>query len=155
PHLVCLSHRDRATMMSTVHQGLLCIALASGALVGGCLDGPLPDPWADGADLAPAPAPPSGPGVRSPAPQPAIAEGLDDVPYRLSITGLYASILDRRLSPGVIQYKPQYELWSDGAQKARYALFPAGQKIDTSSMNRWVFPVGTKFWKEFRRDGKL
>jgi hypothetical protein len=30
---------------------------------------------------------------------------------------------------------------------------PPGTKIDTTDMNHWVFPVGTKFWKEFTRDG--
>jgi hypothetical protein len=32
---------------------------------------------------------------------------------------------------------------------------PAGSQIDTSDMDVWKFPAGTKAWKEFRFDGKL
>src|SRR5262249_4850789 len=39
--------------------------------------------------------------------------------------------------------------------KARYVFLPPGRRIDTRNMNRWIFPMGTRFWKEFRRDGKL
>jgi hypothetical protein len=31
---------------------------------------------------------------------------------------------------------------------------PDGEKIDTADMNFWQFPVGTKFFKDFWRDGK-
>jgi hypothetical protein len=40
-------------------------------------------------------------------------------------------------------------LWSDGAQKSRWIYLPPGQKIDVTNLNEWVFPVGTKLWKEF------
>jgi hypothetical protein len=46
-------------------------------------------------------------------------------------------------------------LWSDGAEKQRYVALPPGTKIDTSDMDVWKFPVGTKAFKEFRFDGKL
>ncbi|MEO8215297.1 MAG: hypothetical protein ABI560_19005, partial [Myxococcales bacterium] len=32
---------------------------------------------------------------------------------------------------------------------------PAGTQIDSSDMDHWVFPIGTKFWKEFSQDGAL
>lgn len=32
---------------------------------------------------------------------------------------------------------------------------PPGTKIDTRDIDHWVFPVGTKTWKEFRVDRKL
>jgi len=32
-------------------------------------------------------------------------------------------------------------------------FLPAGTTIDTSDMDHWQFPQGTKFWKEFTRDG--
>ncbi|MFO0551328.1 MAG: hypothetical protein U0271_23260 [Polyangiaceae bacterium] len=46
-------------------------------------------------------------------------------------------------------------LWSDGAEKQRYLTLPPGETIDTSDMDAWIFPVGTKAFKEFRLDGKL
>jgi hypothetical protein len=71
------------------------------------------------------------------------------LPKRLSETGLYASIATRELSPGVLPYTPQFQLWSDGAEKQRWILLPNGQPIDTSNMDEWVFPEGTKVWKQF------
>jgi mono/diheme cytochrome c family protein len=52
-------------------------------------------------------------------------------------------------------YKPGLTFWSDGADKQRYLYIPPGTKIDTSSMDSWKFPTGTKAWKEFRIGGKL
>ena len=43
----------------------------------------------------------------------------------------------------------------DGAELGRYLLLPRGTTIDTSVMDQWVFPVGTKSWIEFRVGGKL
>lgn len=55
--------------------------------------------------------------------------------------------------PRVRAYTPAYPLWSDGAAKQRWILLPEGTTIDTSDPDRWRFPVGTKFWKSFERDG--
>jgi hypothetical protein len=44
-------------------------------------------------------------------------------------------------------------LWADGSEKQRWIHLPPGTKIDASDPNEWKFPVGTKVWKEFRRDG--
>jgi hypothetical protein len=71
----------------------------------------------------------------------------------LSETGLYASIATKELSPGVLPYTPQFQLWSDGAAKQRWILLPNGQPIDTSNMDEWVFPQGTKVWKQFSVEG--
>ncbi len=70
-------------------------------------------------------------------------------PMKLSETGLYADFGARALAPGVIAYTPRYELWSDGATKQRWLWLPPGTKIDTSDMDDWRFPVGTKVWKQF------
>jgi hypothetical protein len=32
---------------------------------------------------------------------------------------------------------------------------PPGTQIDASDIDHWVFPIGTKFWKEFSQDGVL
>jgi mono/diheme cytochrome c family protein len=72
---------------------------------------------------------------------------------RLSETGLYADLIARTLAPGVRGFEPAFELWSDGASKARWIALPEGATVDTSDMNRWSFPVGTRVWKEFSLDG--
>ncbi len=72
----------------------------------------------------------------------------------LSQTGLFSDVAAGTLAPGVREYAPAYELWSDGATKRRWVHLPAGQKIDTTKMDYWVYPVGTKLWKEFTRDGQ-
>lgn len=77
------------------------------------------------------------------------------VPPTLAETGLYADFAARTLAPGVMPFDVRYPLWSDGADKARFLFIPAGKQIDTSDMDHWSFPVGTKAWKEFRRDGVL
>ncbi len=74
---------------------------------------------------------------------------------QLSETGLYADFSSRTLTPGVIAFAPRYPLWSDGSQKKRYLWLPPGTQIDTSQMDHWQFPVGTKIWKEFSIDGQV
>lgn len=80
-------------------------------------------------------------------------ERLSELPQRLSETGLYADIATGELAGGVLAYTPQFELWSDGADKQRWILLPAETKIDTSSIDDWIFPDGTKVWKEFSVNG--
>jgi hypothetical protein len=80
-------------------------------------------------------------------------EMLADVPDRLSRTGLYTDILTGEISPGVLHFRPQFPLWADGAEKRRWLQLPAGEVIDTSDMDAWRFPEGTRLWKEFSRDG--
>ena len=70
-------------------------------------------------------------------------------PARLADTGLYADFAARTPAPGVLPYTPQYPLWTDGATKRRWIRLPAGAAIDASDPDAWVFPVGTRFWKEF------
>jgi hypothetical protein len=79
------------------------------------------------------------------------------VPFEpaLSQTGLYSDIVNRVIGPDVLVYEPQFVLWSDGATKNRWLYLPPGTQIDTSDMDYWVYPVGTRAWKEFTRDGKL
>ncbi len=74
-------------------------------------------------------------------------------PRLLSQTGLYAGegarVVDVRNRP----FAPQYPLWSDGAGKTRWLQLPPGATIDVTNPDRWNFPVGTRFWKEFAFDG--
>lgn len=75
------------------------------------------------------------------------------LPRRLSETGLYANVATGELAEGVVPYTPQFPLWSDGSEKQRWILLPEGQQIDTIDMDEWVFPKGTKVWKQFSLDG--
>ncbi len=72
----------------------------------------------------------------------------------LSQTGLYTDTAKGTLSSGVLAYEPNFVLWSDGATKQRWVKLPAGSKIDTTDMDYWVYPVGTKLWKEFSVAGQ-
>jgi hypothetical protein len=85
---------------------------------------------------------------------PAMPADLMKAPKMLSQTGLFSDMATQKLAPGVEFYAPKYELWSDGAAKRRWFQLPAGAKIDTSDMDSWKYPVGTKIWKEFAVNGK-
>src|SRR4051794_23653635 len=76
------------------------------------------------------------------------------LPDRLSETGIYTSIVAKTLSPRLHEFTPNNVLWSDGAEKHRWYQLPEGAVIDSTDMNHWTFPVGTKFFKEFALDGK-
>lgn len=71
----------------------------------------------------------------------------------LQETGLCADAACTATPPGVLAFTPQFVLWSDGATKKRWIDLPDGAQIDTADMDYWRFPVGTKVWKEFTRDG--
>jgi hypothetical protein len=74
-------------------------------------------------------------------------------PTELRCTGLYVDWTTKTLAPGVRPYDPGLHLWSDAASKTRWIYLPPGTKIDTSNMDEWSFPKGTKLWKEFVVNG--
>ena len=78
----------------------------------------------------------------------------DGMWQHLRCAGLYADIATKRVAPELRPYKPALELWVDGATKERFIFLPPGTKIDTTNIDEWVFPNGTKLWKEFRLEGK-
>ena len=78
---------------------------------------------------------------------------LHALPTRLSETGLFASAHGALPSDRVRAYEPAFPLWSDGASKRRWIDLPPSARIDTSDPDDWRFPVGTRFYKEFARDG--
>lgn len=88
------------------------------------------------------------PGAPTPIPSPPASADL------LSATGLYADIATKGVAGPNRPYSPQYALWSDGGIKRRWLFLAAGTRIDTSNPDRWVFPVGTKIWKEFAYEGR-
>ena len=75
-------------------------------------------------------------------------------PATLECTGLYANFATQTLSPSAKPYAPAVPLWSDGATKERWIELPPGKQIDVSNPNEWVFPIGTKLFKQFTYEGK-
>ncbi len=91
--------------------------------------------------------------VDSPMDDAASIDASSLTPATLAGTGLCLDMSCTQISSSVWEYAPQFGLWSDTATKRRWVSLPPGTTIDTSDMDHWVFPVGTKFWKEFTRDG--
>jgi hypothetical protein len=75
-------------------------------------------------------------------------------PSTLQETGLYADFAALQVDPAHLAFAPQYPLWSDGATKRRWISLPPGTAIDGSDPEAWIFPVGTRFWKEFSFNGE-
>jgi hypothetical protein len=75
-------------------------------------------------------------------------------PRLLSETGLYIGRGTTTVDPRNRPFSPQYPLWSDGAQKSRWVRLPEGTTIDVRNIDRWDFPAGTRFWKEFSFNGR-
>jgi hypothetical protein len=79
--------------------------------------------------------------------------GATGMPFNLACSGLYSSWFSGTIAPGVLPFDPGIFLWADGAVKTRYIYLPPGTTIDTSNMDEWTFPVGTKLWKQFALNG--
>lgn len=79
-------------------------------------------------------------------------------PRRLSESGLFTSVKEHAMQPGVIPYSVNSPLWSDGAYKERYFAIPenaaADFKIDLSKRNGWDFPDETVLVKSFALEQK-
>jgi len=81
-----------------------------------------------------------------------VASALEAIPTLLSQTGLFEGDM-QTLAAGVRPYEPRFSLWSDGADKRRWVFLPEGAQIDTSSMEYWSYPAGTRLYKEFSVNG--
>lgn len=75
-------------------------------------------------------------------------------PPRLRDTGLYAAGATTAIAPSNLEFAPQYALWSDGTTKRRWLHVPDGRFIDATRPDAWVFPPGTRAWKEFAYGGR-
>ena len=73
-------------------------------------------------------------------------------PARLSATGLFEPGAPGRVDARHLAFSPVYPLWSDGTRKQRWLSLPAGQAVDATDPNAWVFPPGTRLWKTFGYD---
>ena len=98
-------------------------------------------------DLAPPPAPDAGVDGPSAYPRPEYR--------RLVETGYFGDGAGPAPGAELQAFEPAHPLWSDGTSKRRWVRLPAGTRIDSSEMDHWRFPIGTKVWKEFSRDGVL
>lgn len=76
------------------------------------------------------------------------------LPERLSETGLYSDFAQKVVADDNVAFTPNHVLWSDAADKQRWIHLPDGAVIDSSDPDHWGFPVGTKWFKEFAKDGK-
>ncbi len=92
----------------------------------------------------------AGADAASASPCPELPEFVE--PTALSQTGLYADIDTGELAPGVREYAPKYALWTDGAVKRRFVWLPPCTQIDSSDVDFWTYPTGTKLWKQFSRE---
>ena len=77
----------------------------------------------------------------------------DALPQRLSETGLYEGAVGGAIHPAMRLYEPEFSLWSDGSEKARWVYLPECDTIDVSDPDNWQLPVGARLFKEFRIDG--
>ena len=77
----------------------------------------------------------------------------EELPTMLSQAGLYDDIETESLAENALEFTPRFPLWTDGATKRRWLLLPPGEAVDTRDPGDWVFPVGTRTFKEFTRDG--
>jgi hypothetical protein len=82
---------------------------------------------------------------------------IEEAPATLSETGLFVEVSEGvyELAPYVLPFQPKFVLWSDGATKDRYAYIPRCSQIDTSDMDQWDLPVGTRLYKTFTRNNSL
>jgi hypothetical protein len=77
------------------------------------------------------------------------------MPTDLACTGLYSDWATKTIAAGVVEYTPGLVFWSDGAVKTRWIYLPPNATIDTTDPDNWVFPVGTKIWKQFAVGGQV
>ena len=76
-------------------------------------------------------------------------------PGLLSQTGLFSDIAKRTFTAGIIPYDVRWPLYADGDGKGRGMYLPPNAQLDTSDMDQWTFPVGTKLWKDFSVGNQL
>jgi len=77
-----------------------------------------------------------------------------NAPEQLSQSCLYTDANLQQISTQLKKFTPNYQLWSDGSNKSRWIYLPTNTQIDSSNPDRWIFPVGTQIFKEFRQTTK-
>jgi hypothetical protein len=110
-------------------------------------DGTAKSPSGDAGDDVPADAPAADAGPEA-GPDVPVAYPRPDY-QSIGETGLYAELASKTLAAAPAAFAPTHVLWSDGAHKRRWIQLPPGTLVDSSDMDHWQFPIGTKLWKEF------
>jgi glucose/arabinose dehydrogenase/mono/diheme cytochrome c family protein len=75
-------------------------------------------------------------------------------PRRLSESGLFASVKDHRMKPGVVPYSVAAPFWSDGMHKERWIALPGSETIGFTKTRGWNFPDKTVLVKSFAVEGE-
>lgn len=70
-------------------------------------------------------------------------------PRTLSASGLFDSVKDHRMKPGVVPYSVVASFWSDGAHKERWIALPPGEGITLKRGRGWDFPDKSVIVKSF------
>jgi uncharacterized repeat protein (TIGR03806 family) len=73
-------------------------------------------------------------------------------PRELSKTGVFASVANHEVAPGVIPYEINAPFWSDGAYKERFVALPGDSKITFHDLKPWEFEDGAVTVKSFSLD---
>lgn len=76
-------------------------------------------------------------------------------PQTLSEYGFYTDAAGTKPAPGVIPYRLNTPLWSDGAEKARFVYLPPGTMAKGKDDGLLDLPVGAALIKSFAFGGKL
>jgi uncharacterized repeat protein (TIGR03806 family) len=71
------------------------------------------------------------------------------IPKNISDSGLFQNIDSLILSPGLIPYSVNSQLWSDGAYKTRIIALPGTTQINFSKNGFWNFPSNATIVKNF------
>ena len=72
------------------------------------------------------------------------------MPATIGEIGLFAPGGDlSQVAPGVLDYEPNYPLWTNGLIKLRHVKVPPGTSITAGAGEHWEFPLGTLFFKTF------
>lgn len=138
------------------------LLFGAAAAWGGCSDdassGDAPDTTPDAGDAGvdAAKPPPVDAGYDAPRPKRDCSNDTqaDGLTTHLECTGLYDDFGAKTVAAANLAYTPALQFWSDGAEKHRWMYLPPNSKIGIGDFDAWVFPDGTKVWKEFKIDGK-
>ncbi len=64
-------------------------------------------------------------------------------PTKLSETGIFESVSEHRVAPGVMSYSVISPAWNDGATAQRFMAIPGTEKIEYADNRGWKFPDGS------------
>lgn len=70
-------------------------------------------------------------------------------PKKLSESGLFDSVSEHRMKPGIVPYSINAPFWSDGMYKERYIALPEKETIQVTNSRGWNFPNRTVLIKSF------